>query len=66
MSNVLTCMYVVEIGVERIIALASLNPAKEDLGVSEQFALIAVGGQIPTALHDVDNSADRTRFVAHV
>ena len=56
---------IVEIGIERIRPLAGLNPVKEDLGVSVKFALVAVGGQIPGALHGANNSADRTRFVAH-
>ena len=56
---------VTKIGIERVLALAGLNPVEQDLGVSEQFALVAVGGQIPEAFHDVDDAADCGCLVAH-
>jgi hypothetical protein len=47
-------LYVGKVQVKRFLALAGLNPIEKYLGVSEEFAVVAVGGQIPTASHGGD------------
>jgi hypothetical protein len=47
-----------EIRLERVVTVAGVDSVDQHLRVSEQFSVVAVGRQISTALHDVDDCSD--------
>src|SRR5208282_4994414 len=61
----IVCLNAGEIGAKRLPAVAGLDPIDQRLRVSEQFAVVAVGGQVPTASHDGQYSADQACSVGH-
>src|SRR5271166_687808 len=41
-----------EEAVKRVLVVARLDPVEQHLGIGEEFALVAVGGQVPKIPHD--------------
>src|ERR1700677_3964721 len=54
-----------KIGVERFLAVARCDPVVKRLSVSEEFALVAIGWQVPGVEHDLDDLADPACLVGH-
>src|SRR3984885_12670036 len=54
-----------KIGVELPLAVAGRDPVVERLGIGEQLALVAIGRQVPSVAHHLDDLADPAHFVGH-
>src|ERR1700728_2901336 len=54
-----------KIGVELFLAVARCDPVVKRLSVSEEFALVAIGWQVPGVEHDLDDLADPACLVGH-